>query len=103
MYRTVDTFNAAIAKRSAVTRAVSQAVRIIRNRGKATDAELRELKALHRLPSISDKEARTLLGPLADTIPTPKDLKKIADVPPPSSTTSTTTAPPDAAAPEDGG
>ena len=88
-----------------MTSAVNQVVKIIRNDGKATDAELRELKALHRLPAISTKEARKLLGPLADSIPTPKDLKKIADVPPPSSTTTTTTteAPPDTAAPADDG
>ena len=76
MYKTVDTFNAAIARQSGVTRAVSQVVRIIRNHGKATDAELRELKALHRLPAITEQQARKLLGPLADSVPTPKDLEE---------------------------
>ncbi len=92
MYDTVNTFNAAIAKQSGVTKAVNRTIEQIRDQNKITDAELRELRALHRLPRISEQEARKLLGPLADSIPTPKDLPKIAN-PEPEPTTTTTITP----------
>jgi hypothetical protein len=76
--RTVNLFNAAIAKQSGVTGTVSKAVAQLREAADITDAELRELNALHRLPKITDEQARALLGPLADRIPTPVSLKDLA-------------------------
>jgi hypothetical protein len=83
LQRTVNRFNAAIARQSGVTPIVSKVVRQIRSREGITDAELAELNALHRLPKISDASARKLLGPLADAIPTPRALPDLADPCPP--------------------
>ena len=97
LYKTVNTFNAAIAKQSGVTTTISRAIGFIRKNEKLTPEEIREITDVHRLPKITEAEARTLLGPLADSIPPApaKDLKQIADVPPP--TTTTTTAVPESA------
>jgi hypothetical protein len=78
LYKTVNQFNAAIARQSGVTAIVTKAVNQLRDRDDITDAELHELEALHRLPKISDATARALLGPLADDIPTPAALPKLA-------------------------
>jgi hypothetical protein len=125
LFKTVNLYNAAIARQSGVTPTVTKAVKQLREREGITDSELRELNALHRLPKISDKTARKLLGPLADRIPTPRALRTFASPCPDgthaaskkelkaakkarkeaaaeaaTSTTTTTTAPPlDAAAP----
>ena len=124
LFKTVNLYNAAIARQSGVTSAVTKVVNQLRDREGITDAELRELNALHRLPKISEKTARALLGPLADRIPTPVALRTFAS-PCPSgthaasraeikaakqaakkaakegttTTTSTTTAPPDGSPP----
>jgi hypothetical protein len=78
LYKTVNLFNAAIARQSGVTATVSKAIAQLRAKFDITDAELRELNALHRLPKISEAKARALLGPLADAIPTPTALSKTA-------------------------
>jgi hypothetical protein len=91
LYKTVDKFNAAIARQSGVTAIVSKTVRQLRDAGKLTDAEA---NVLHRLPKISEAEARNLLGPLADAIPTPPDLKKLANPGAPHQVPSTTTVAP---------
>jgi len=83
LYRTVNRFNAAIARQSGVTTTVSKVVSQLRNSEDITDAELTELNALHRLPKISETTARTLLGPLADAIPTPTALHSFANPCPP--------------------
>jgi hypothetical protein len=78
LFKTVNLFNAAIARQSGVTAAVSKTVRQLRAKEDITDAELRELRGLHRLPKISEKTARNLLGPLADSIPAPRGLMTFA-------------------------
>jgi hypothetical protein len=78
LYKTVNLYNAAIARQSRVTSMVTKAVKQLRDRAGITDAELREFNALHRLPKISEATARKLLGPLADRIPTPRGLRKVA-------------------------
>jgi hypothetical protein len=83
LYRTVNRYNAAIARQSGVTETVSKAVSQLRSREDITDAEVTELNALHRLPAISETSARTLLGPLADAIPAPRALPKLASPCPP--------------------
>ena len=83
LYKTVNLFNAAIARQSGVTETVSKAVSQLRSREDITDAEVTELNALHRLPAISETSARTLLGPLADAIPAPRALPKLASPCPP--------------------
>jgi hypothetical protein len=76
LYKTVRHFNAAIARQSGVTAIVNKTVRQLRASGLATENEVNELR---RLPRISDAEARRLLGPLADSIPTPADLPELAN------------------------
>ncbi len=83
LFRTVNSFNAAIARQSHVTALVSKTIEQLRAREGITDAELRELNGLHRLPKISEKTARTLLGPLADSIPAPSELRTFASPCPP--------------------
>jgi hypothetical protein len=83
LYKTVNQFNAAIAHQSGVTAMVNKAVEQLREREGITDAELRELRGLHRLPKISEEKARALLGPLADRIPAPVDLRTFASPCPP--------------------
>jgi hypothetical protein len=83
LYKTVNQFNAAIARQAGVTATITKAVNQLREREGITDSELRELNALHRLPKISDATARKLLGPLADAIPTPTELQKMASPCPP--------------------
>jgi hypothetical protein len=83
LYKTVNQFNAAIARQAGVTATITKAVHQLRDREGITDSELRELNALHRLPKISDATARKLLGPLADAIPTPTELPKMASPCPP--------------------
>jgi hypothetical protein len=78
LYKTVNRFNAAIARQSGVTATVTKTIDQLRDKFDITDAELRELNALHRLPKISDATARALLGPLADAIPTPAALPDLA-------------------------
>jgi hypothetical protein len=78
LFETVDLYNAAIARQSGVTATVTKVVNQLRARDGITDAELRELNALHRLPKISEATARKLLGPLADRIPTPLALRTFA-------------------------
>jgi hypothetical protein len=93
LYKTVNRFNAAIARQSRVTPIINKTIKQLLAHGKITDAEANELR---RLPRISDAEARKMLGPLADSIPTPPDLKNLANPrpPPPAPTTTTTTTTP---------
>jgi hypothetical protein len=59
---------------------IDETVRQLRESGLETENELNELR---RLPKVSTKEARKLLGPLADSIPTPSALPEFADPCPP--------------------
>ena len=86
LYKTVNRFNAAIARQSGVTATVSKVVQQLRDREGLTDSELQELNALHRLPRISESRARALLGPIADDIPTPRALPELASPCPPGPT-----------------
>jgi hypothetical protein len=83
LFKTVNLYNAAIARQAKVTSMVTKVVKQLRDREGITDAELRELNALHRLPKISEATARRLLGPLADRIPTPTALSTFASPCPP--------------------
>jgi hypothetical protein len=83
LFKTVNLYNAAIARQAKVTPMVTKVVKQLRAREDITDAELRELNALHRLPKISEATARKLLGPLADRIPTPTALSTFASPCPP--------------------
>ena len=83
LFKTVNMYNAAIARQSGVTPMVTKAVKQLRDREGITDSELRELNALHRLPKISAAKARALLGPLADKVPTPTALSTFAAPCPP--------------------
>jgi hypothetical protein len=78
LFKTVNMFNAAIARQSHVTALVSKTIAQLRAKEDITDAELRELRGLHRLPKITEKTARKLLGSLADAIPAPSDLRGFA-------------------------
>jgi hypothetical protein len=80
LYKTVRRFNAAVARQSGVTAIIDETVRQLRESGLQTDNELNELR---RLPKVSEKEARKLLGPMADSIPTPQALPEYADPCPP--------------------
>ena len=68
LQKTVRRYNAAVARQSGVTAIVDETVRQLRESGLETD---NQLNALRRLPKISEKEARKLLGPLADSMTTP--------------------------------
>ncbi len=89
--KVVERFNAAVARRTGVSGSLSRGIRAERNRATLTRAELQDLNALHRLPKISDQQARKLLGRIADSLPPPKSLDRIVDpkfqVPPPTTTT----------------
>jgi hypothetical protein len=88
MQKTVRRFNAAIARQSGVTAIVDKAVKQLRDSEQLTDAQFNELR---RLPKISEAEARKLLGPMADSIPTPTQLSRLAS-PCPSGTHAPTAA-----------
>jgi hypothetical protein len=80
LQKTVRRYNAAVARQSGVTAIMDETVRQLRESGLETD---NELNALRRLPKISEKEARKLLGPLADSLATPRALLEFADPCPP--------------------
>ena len=71
LYKTVDLFNAAIAKRSSVTPLINRAIRQAEASGELTDAEAADIAALRRLPSITNEDARALLGTGATTCSIP--------------------------------
>jgi hypothetical protein len=123
LFKTVNQYNAAIARQSGVTPMITKVVKQLRGREGITDSELRELNALHRLPKISAETARKLLGPLAERTPTPRALRTFASPCPAgthaaskkelkaaeqadeaatSTTSTTTTTPAPAPAPDDG-
>jgi len=83
LFKTVNRYNAAIARQSGVTPMVTKVVKQLRDRDGISASELRELNGLHRLPKISEKAARTLLGALADRVPTPVALRTFASPCPP--------------------
>ena len=64
LYKTVNRFNAAVAKVSGVTAFTSN---ILRANNFTADE-------VHRLPAISTEDARALLGPIAGEIPMPADI-----------------------------
>jgi hypothetical protein len=80
LQKTVRRFNGAIARQSGVTATVDETVRQLQASDQLTDAEVNELR---RLPKLSEAEARQLLGPLADSIPTPRGLPRLASPCPP--------------------
>jgi hypothetical protein len=94
LYKTVDRFNAAIAKVSNVTPSINRAVIKARAIGNLTEAELENLRALRRLPFVSREDARTLLGAAGDHLLDPAGLKDLVREETIDSSTTTTTEPP---------
>jgi hypothetical protein len=94
LYKTVDRFNAAIAKRSSVTPAINRAVRRARASGELSDVDAANIEALRRLPSISDEKARALLGVAGDRLLDPTGLDDLVKEDTPTTTTTTPTEPP---------
>ncbi len=80
LQKTVRRYNAAVARQSGVTAVMNETVRQLRESGLQTDNELNELR---RLPKVSEEEARKLLGPLADSMATPRSLVEFANPCPP--------------------
>ncbi len=77
LFKTVTRFNAAIARQSGVTAAVNEAIKHELDSGTLTRAAQRDIEALKRLPRISEKQARQLLGPLADSLPPARGLAEL--------------------------
>jgi hypothetical protein len=77
MYSTVNEFNSAIARLSGVTPAINDAVRAIRAHSVSSQAQLSDLRALRRLPYVSQKEAVQMLGPIANKLPPPAGLHNL--------------------------
>jgi hypothetical protein len=108
LYQTVNRLNAAVARLTGVSGAISDAIRHARATGTLTAAEREDIRALHRLPAISEEKARALLASIADSLPPPAALSDFvrppeddeqdqnADEPPP---TTTTEAPPSTSEP----
>jgi hypothetical protein len=107
LYRTVNRLNAALARQTGVSEAISNAIRRARATGTLTAAEREDIRALHRLPAISEKKARALLGSIADSLPPPAALSDIVhpsedeeedqnanEPPPPTTTEAPTTSEP---------
>jgi hypothetical protein len=93
LYKTVDRFNAAIAKRSSVTPLINRAIRQAEASGELTDAEAADITALRRLPSITNEDARALLGTAGDHLLDPTGLRdRVEDET--NATTTTTIEPP---------
>jgi hypothetical protein len=95
LYKTVNLFNAAIAKRTGVTPAINRAVRKARASGELTEAQLADIAALRRLPAITDARAQELLGVAGDHLLDPTGLSKLVVEDTDSTTTTTTTPPPE--------
>jgi hypothetical protein len=95
LFKTVNLFNAAIAKRTGVTPAINGAVRRARASGVLTEAERADLEALRRLPRISDADAQELLGVAGDQLLDPSGLSKLVLDETDSNTTTTTESPPE--------
>ena len=94
LYAAVNEFNAAIARESGVTPLINRAVHAIKTSATSTKSQLRNVSALRRLPDISEKRARKLLGSFAGHLPEPPGLKELVKVPNESEPTTTTTPPP---------
>jgi len=98
LFKTVARFNAAIARQSGVTAAITDTIKREINSGTLTRAAQRDIEALKRLPHISEKTARQLLGPLADSLPPARGLSELVDTDPDgtrarAAETTTTTSP----------
>ncbi len=94
--RSVDRFNGAVATVTGGRASVERVVRHHRSSGDLTVAEIQELNGIRRLPKVSEKEARKLLGPVADTLATAPGIPAFEDfngLEPQSSSTTTTTVP----------
>jgi hypothetical protein len=93
LFSTVKMYNAAIARQSGVTQRIDDVVayvRYLRSSTTLTKKErtelkrsLKDIRALRRLPHISARKARALLGPLADSLPPAPSLTELVkpDVP----------------------
>jgi hypothetical protein len=103
MYSTVNEWNSAIARATGVTSAITDAIRRTRASGVATQAQLDDLRALRRLPYVSQKEADQLLGPIANTLPPPAGLHNLVKAPDEAAAAPPTTTVPAAAAGSGGG
>jgi hypothetical protein len=81
LFKTVNRLNAAVARVTGVSGAISDAIRDARATGTLSAADRENIRALHRLPTISEAKARALLGPLADSLPPPPSLSDIVKPP----------------------
>ncbi|MEP6623722.1 MAG: hypothetical protein ABJC79_04720 [Acidimicrobiia bacterium] len=77
LYSTVRDLNGAIAKVTGVTYDVDRSIKNAFNRGDLTEAQAREIRGLHRLPSVSQAAARRLLGTAAQYLTRPTALDKL--------------------------
>ena len=99
LFATAARFNAAIARQTGVTRAMTETLQHVRAEG--TRAERRANRNLVRLPKISAAKAHELLGRLADILPPAPGLPELvrgadpAEVQREAVATTTTTTPPE--------
>ena len=77
LFDTVRDLNSAIAEVSGVTYDIDRAVANALDSGDITEAQVIEIRGLHRLPEISLTRARMLLGPAAALLTRPTSLDKL--------------------------
>jgi hypothetical protein len=76
LYRTVRDLNAAIARTSGVTYDIDHAIEGALASGDLTQAEVDEIRGLHRLPATSRGAAEKILGPALGVLTRPRSLDK---------------------------
>ena len=74
---TVRRLNSAIAEVTGSTYAINRSVRNAIDSGQLTDAEVAEIRGLHRLPAITPAEADTVLGAARQYLTVPASLGKL--------------------------
>ena len=74
LYSTVNDVNSAIARVTGVTRSVDRALKKAFDSGELTAAQVAEFRGLRRLPKMSEKRARAILGPVAPFVVRPPAL-----------------------------
>ncbi len=77
LYPTVRLLNSAIAQATGSKFAIDRAIRNAIASGKLTDAEVAEIRGLHRLPSVSTARADALLGAARAQLTVPASLEKL--------------------------
>lgn len=74
---TVRRLNSAIAEVTGSTFAINRSIRNAIDSGDLTDAEVAEIRGLHRLPAITPAEADSVLGPARQYLTVPSSLEKL--------------------------